>query len=65
MISVNGREEALEAGTTVAQYLEWKAYRPDRVAVELNGAILPKNRYVSQVLADGDQMEVVSFVGGG
>ena len=36
-----------------------------RIAVELNGEILPKNEYADRMLEDGDRMEVVTFVGGG
>ena len=36
-----------------------------RIAVELNGDILPKYQYSETMLKDGDSMEVVTFVGGG
>ena len=36
-----------------------------RIAVELNGDILPKYSYSDTMLKDGDRLEVVTFVGGG
>ena len=53
------------AGKTVAEYLAETNYDPKRIAVERNGDIVPKAQYETAVLADGDSVEVVSFVGGG
>ncbi len=65
MVKING--ECIEniAGKTIAEYLTESGYDIKRVAVELNGDILPKAQYDSTVLQDGDSVEVVSFVGGG
>ena len=51
--------------TTVAEYLEQNQYQVKRIAVELNGDILPKYSYSDTMLKDGDRLEVVTFVGGG
>ena len=64
MVKINGTE-ADAAGKTVAEFLAAASYSPERVAVERNGEIVPKAEYDSTVLADGDSVEVVSFVGGG
>lgn len=65
MINING--ECIEniEGKTVAEYLTTRGYDTKRVAVELNGDILPKVQYDSTFFQDGDCVEVVSFVGGG
>ena len=52
-------------GKTLAEYLSSAGFDPKRVAVERNGAIVPKAEYAEAVLKDGDSLEVVSFVGGG
>ena len=49
----------------VKKYLIDSGYDLMRVAVELNGEILPKSEYENTNLNDGDSVEVVSFVGGG
>lgn len=65
MITVNGNEIELSGALSVADYLEQNKYQLKRVAVELNGNILPKYEYSDTMLKDGDRLEVVSFVGGG
>ena len=64
MVKINGKELNI-AGKTVAQYLATTSYDPKRIAVECNGAIVPKAQYGETILKDGDSVEVVSFVGGG
>lgn len=64
MIKING-EELNVAGRTVAQFLAERGYDVKRVAVELNGDILPKTQYECTVLQGEDSVEIVSFVGGG
>ena len=64
MIRINGENFGI-AGETVAHYLASKGYDAKRVAVELNGNIVPKSQYNETVFQDGDIVEVVSFVGGG
>ena len=64
MVRING--DSLDiAGKTVAEYLETTSYDIKRIAVERNGEIVPKAKYADTVLADGDIVEIVSFVGGG
>ena len=65
MIIVNGKEINLTEDTTVAEYLEQNQYQEKRIAVELNGDILPKYSYSDTMLKDGDRLEVVTFVVGG
>lgn len=64
MVKVNGKPEDV-AGRTLAQYLKEKSFDFKRIAAELNGDIVPKAQYDTTVLRDGDELEVVSFVGGG
>jgi thiamine biosynthesis protein ThiS len=39
--------------------------KSDRVAVELNREIVPRDRWIATELREGDQLEIVHFVGGG
>ena len=64
MVKINGADTDA-AGKSLLDYLAAANYDPKRVAVERNGDIVPKARYGETVLADGDTVEVVSFVGGG
>ncbi len=64
MLTVNG-QSVDAAGKTVAEYLAEAGYNTVRIAVERNEEIVPKTKYAETVLADGDVVEVVNFVGGG
>lgn len=64
MVKINGEQLDI-AGKTLAEYLAATNYNPTRIAVERNGEIVPKAAYEEVLLADGDTLEVVSFVGGG
>ena len=64
MVKING-EELNMAGKTIAEYLAETNYDPKRIAVERNGDIIPKAKYSETVLQDGDNVEIVGFVGGG
>ena len=64
-IRVNGEARAVGAETRVADLLAALGVSTPRVAVEYNREILPKARYGETVLKEGDEMEVVTFVGGG
>ena len=64
MVRING-ENLDVVGKSVAEYLNSAGYDLMRVAVELNGDILPKAQYADTIFMDGDSVEVVSFVGGG
>jgi sulfur carrier protein len=39
--------------------------KADRVAVEVNREVVPRNRWAETPLRDGDRLEIVHFVGGG
>lgn len=64
MVKINGQLYDV-AGKTLTEYLAATDYDPKRIAVERNGDIVPKAQYCETVLADGDSVEIVSFVGGG
>ena len=64
MVRING-ENLDVVGKSVAEYLNSAGYDLMRVAVELNGDIVPKAQYADIIFEDGDSVEVVSFVGGG
>ncbi len=64
MVKINGEYFDI-AGKTLAEYLADTSYDIKRIAVERNGDIVPKSQYDKTVMADGDSIEVVSFVGGG
>ncbi len=64
-ITLNGDRFALEAPTTIAALLARLDIDPRRVAVERNFVIIKRDAYASTEIADGDEIEIVNFVGGG
>ncbi len=64
-VRVNGRAMELPAGATVLALLAEVRVDPQRVAVERNSDVVPRKTYGDTVLSDGDQVEIVTFVGGG
>ncbi|MGA7751381.1 MAG: sulfur carrier protein ThiS [Candidatus Sulfotelmatobacter sp.] len=50
---------------TMAALIESLGMKSDRVAIELNRDIVPRDRWTETTLKDGDQLEIVHFVGGG
>ena len=64
-VIVNGQPQAIAAGATVAQLLQSIGVRTELVAVELNLDIVPKHQHAQTIVREGDQLEVVTLVGGG
>jgi sulfur carrier protein len=65
-VRINGEARALgDSARNVAMLLEALALAGKRVAVELNGEIVPRSRYADTPIADGDRLEIVGAVGGG
>ena len=62
---VNGQQETLETPISVTELIEQRGLRPERVAIELNGDIVPRNKRSEVMLHDGDTVEIVTFVQGG
>jgi thiamine biosynthesis protein ThiS len=64
-VYVNGEPRRVTEGLTVAGFLAELGIDPQRVAVELDRAIVRKPEWESTVVREGAQIEVVWFVGGG
>jgi sulfur carrier protein len=64
LIKVNGLDRQAPEGSTVLGLLGELKLTPDKVAVELNRRLLKTEKY-AQPLKEGDQVEIVTFVGGG
>lgn len=64
-LTVNGVRREVSAPQTVATLLAHESLRERRVAVEVNGELVPKSRHADAALASGDAVEIVVAVGGG
>jgi|Deesub1362B_J571_1020462.scaffolds.fasta_scaffold00026_20 thiamine biosynthesis protein ThiS len=64
-IYLNGHEQVVPQGLSVAKLLEEKQMRPEVVVVELNGRILAKEELEATFLQEGDRVELIYHMGGG
>ena len=64
-IVLNGEPRSLPAALTVAQLLHAEGLGERRVAVEVNGEIVPRSDHGERALGEGDRLEIVHALGGG
>lgn len=64
-IQLNGEQRELAVGITLAGLLEELELESRNVAIEVNLDVVPRARHAEHVLNDGDQVEIVTLVGGG
>jgi sulfur carrier protein len=64
-ISFNGETRQLETAASIATLLEIEGLAGRRVAVEVNGDIVPRGQHATHALREGDRVEVVHALGGG
>jgi len=64
-VSLNGERKALETTTTVAVLVETLGLSGKRLAVEVNGHVVPRSVHATHTLTDGDRVEIVHAIGGG
>ena len=63
--TLNGQTRRLEAETCLARLLADLGYAGQRIAVELNGEIVPRSRHAETLIKPGNRIEIVVAVGGG
>jgi len=63
-VIVNGQPKELPDGATIRQLLAQLNLSPEKVAIELNKRLARSDKY-DHPLANGDEVEIVTFVGGG
>ena len=64
-IQLNGESRDIPKATTLAALLDREGLAQRRVAVEVNGEIVPRGRHATHVLQPGDTVEIVHALGGG
>jgi thiamine biosynthesis protein ThiS len=64
-LKVNGEDRSVAPGTTVAALVRELGLQPELVAVERNGRIVRRAEHGAVVLERGDELELVTLVGGG
>ena len=64
-IKVNGQDEQVADAITLSQLIAAHHLTPQKVAVELNRRLVRTEKFDATVLKAGDEVEIVTFVGGG
>lgn len=64
-VKVNGQDADLEGGINLENLIVFYRLKIDQVVVELNRKVPPKGSYAATLLKDGDEVEIVKFLGGG
>ncbi len=64
-ITVNGEHRRVAAGLTLAQFATEMGLVPEKLAVERNLEVVPRSTFGQVCVEDGDELEIVHFVGGG
>jgi len=66
LLTINGKPRSFDtASFTVAGLVQHLELVGKRLAIELNGEIVPRSQFEATQLADGDRLEIVGAVGGG
>ena len=64
-IQLNGNPYEISKGINLNELLNKLEIQKDKVAIEVNGEIIEKNKYTKLVLNKDDKVEIVQFIGGG
>ena len=64
-MNVNGKTLTVSEGVTLMEFLVNTGYEISKIAVEMNGKIIPKREYEKLQLHNDDTLEIVTFMGGG
>ena len=64
-IQLNGNPYEINIETNLNQLLNKLKIQKTKVAIEVNGEIVEKNKYPEVILNKGDKVEIVHFIGGG
>ncbi len=64
-LTINGDEKRVQTNISLTELLENMQISPQKVAVERNREIVPRSTYNNVMIEDGDQLEIVHFIGGG
>ena len=64
-IQLNGDPYEIYDGINLNQLLNKLKIQKNKVAIEVNGEIVEKNKYTNLILSKGDKVEIVNFIGGG
>ena len=64
-IQLNGKKVKIQRNLSIKDLIKKFRLKEKKIAIELNGTILPKDRYKNKKVKNNDKIEIVQFIGGG
>lgn len=64
-VQINGEAREVADALKLSELVDELSLAPERVAIELNKKVVRRSQWAETMLADGDRIEIVHFVGGG
>jgi len=64
-IQLNGKKVKIQRNLSIKDLINKYRLKENKIAIELNGTILPKDRYKNKKVKNNDKIEIVQFIGGG
>ena len=64
-IQLNGKKIIIKSNFSIMDLLKKYKLSYKKIAIECNGAIIPKVKYKNKILKNNDKLEIVHFIGGG
>ena len=64
-IQLNGKKVKIQRNLRIKDLIKKYKLKENKIAIELNGTILPKDHYKNKKVKNNDKIEIVQFIGGG
>jgi sulfur carrier protein len=64
-IQLNGKKVKIQRNLSIKDLIKKYRLKENKIAIELNGTILPKGYYKNKKVKNNDKIEIVQFIGGG
>ncbi len=64
-IQLNGKKVKIQRNLSIKDLINKYRLKENKIAIELNGTILPKDHYKNKKVKNNDKIEIVQFIGGG
>ena len=64
-IQLNGKKVKIQRDLSIKDLIKKYRLKENKIAIELNGTILPKDHYKNKEVKNNDKIEIVQFIGGG
>ena len=64
-IQLNGKKVKIQRNLSIKDLIKKYRLKENKIAIELNGEILPKDHYKNKKVKNNDKIEIVQFIGGG